>query len=192
MYIADHMNKMRFEVANMPAGKVNGYLPMSWLKDHNPDINWEKGSLKWRSEYCKAHCLRKERRLEFITEEELLAEDPDNIFVMGMALYTDEDGEDIKIKILPEYRDYADIFSQEKMNALPEHSKYDHSIDLIPEAKLPDGPIYPLSKKELHALWDYIREMEDHGKIRRSSGPIGAPILFVPKHDGTLRLCVEY
>jgi len=192
MYIGDHMNKMRFEVADMPAGKVNGYLPMSWLKDHNPDINWEKGSLKWRSEYCKAPCLRKERRLEFITEEELVAEDLDNIFVMGMALYTDEDGEDIKIKILPECRDHADIFSQGKINALPEHSKYDHRIDLIPEAKLPDGPIYPLSKKELDTHWDYIREMEDHGKIRRSSSPIGAPILFVPKPDGRLRLCVDY
>jgi len=46
MYIGDHMNKMRFEVADMPAGKVNGYLPMSWLKDNNPAINWEKDSLK--------------------------------------------------------------------------------------------------------------------------------------------------
>jgi len=192
MYIGDHMNKIRFEVVDMPAGKVNDYLPMSWLKDHNPDINWGKGSLKWRSEYCKAHCLRKERCLEFITEEELLAEDPDTIFVMGMALYTDEDGEEIKIKILPEYRDYADIFSQEKINALPEHSKYDHRIDLIPEAKLQDGPIYPLSKKELDALWDYMREMEDHGKIRRSSSPIGVPILFVPKPDRTLRLYINY
>ena len=63
---------------------------------------------------------------------------------------------------------------------------------MIPEAKLPDGPIYPLSKKELDALWDNIREMEDHGKIRRSSSPIGAPILFVPKPNGTLRLCVDY
>jgi len=164
----------------------------SWLKDHKPDINWEKGSLKWRSEYFKAHCLRKERRLEFIAEEEVLAEDTDNIFVMGRALYTNEDGKDIKIKILPEYRDYADIFSQEKINALPEHSKYDHRIDLIPEAKLPDGPIYPFSKKELDALWHYIRQMEDHGKIRRSSSPIGAPILFVPKPDGTRQLCVDY
>jgi len=34
--------------------------------------------------------------------------------------------------------------------------------------------------------------MEDHGKIRRSSSPLGAPILFVPKADGTLRLCVDY
>jgi len=111
MYTGDHVNKMRFEVADMPAGTVNGYMPMSWLKDHNPDIKWEKGSLKWRSEYCKAHCLRKERRLELITEAELLAEGTDNIFVMGMALYTDEDSEFIKIKIFPEYRDYADIFS---------------------------------------------------------------------------------
>ena len=63
---------------------------------------------------------------------------------------------------------------------------------MIPEAKIPDGPIYPLSKKELDALWDYIREMEDHGKIRRSSSPISALILFVPKLDGTLRLCVDY
>jgi len=118
-----------------------------------------------------------------ITEEELLAEVPDNIFVMVMVHYTDEDGEDIKIKILPEYRHYADIFSQEKMNGLPEHSKYDHHIEVIAEAKLPDGPIYPLSKKELNAVWDYIREIEDHGKIRRYSSPIGAPILFVPKPD---------
>jgi len=186
------MNKMRFEVADMPAGQMNGDLPMSWLKDHNPDINWEKSSLKWRSEYCKAHCLRKERRLEFITEEELLAEDPDNICVMEMALYTDEDGDDIKLKILPQYQDYADIFSQERINALPEHTKYDHRVDLVPDPKLPDGPIYPLSKKELYALWDYIKEMEDHAKIRRSSSPIGAPMLFVPKPDGRLRLCVDY
>jgi len=29
MYIGDHVNKMRFEVADIAAGKVNGRLPMS-------------------------------------------------------------------------------------------------------------------------------------------------------------------
>jgi len=72
------------------------------------------------------------------------------------------------------------------------HIRLPTRVDLVPDAKLPDGPIYPLSKKELDALWDYIKEMEDHGKIRRSSLPIGAPILFVPKPDGTLQLCVDY
>jgi len=84
------------------------------------------------------------------------------------------------------------LFSQEKINSLPEDSKYHSRIDLIPEAKLSDGPIYPLSTKELDMLWDHIREMEDHGKIRRSSSPIGTLILFVPKPDGTLRLSVDY
>jgi len=92
MYIGDHMNRMRFEVLDMLAGKVNDFLPISLLKDHNPDINWERGTLKWRSDYCKAYCLRKEKRLECITGEELFAEDQDNIFVMGMALNTIEDG----------------------------------------------------------------------------------------------------
>jgi len=57
MSIGDQTNKIRFELADMPSGHVEGYLPMAWLKDHNPDINWERGSLKWRSDYCKTHCL---------------------------------------------------------------------------------------------------------------------------------------
>ena len=104
-----------------------------------------------------------------------------------MALYTDEDADDMKVKILPQYQDYADICSQERINALPKHTNYDDRVDLVHDPKLPDGPIYPLSKKELDALWDYIEEIEDHGKIRRSSSPIGALILFVPKPDGTVR-----
>ena len=63
---------------------------------------------------------------------------------------------------------------------------------MIPEARLPDRPIYPLSKKELDTVWDYIRKMEDHGKIRRSSSLIEAPIFFVPKADRKLWLCVDY
>jgi len=111
---------------------------------------------------------------------------------MGMALYTDEDGNDIEVKILPEYQDYADILSQERINALPEHTQYDDLIDQIPDAKLSDQSIYPLSNKESDALGDDIREMEDHGKISRSFSWIGAPILFVPKPDGTLWLFVDY
>jgi len=111
---------------------------------------------------------------------------------MGMALHTDEDSEDIKVKILPKYQYYADIFSQEKINALPEYTKYNHYIDLIPDVKLPDRPIYPLFKKELDTLRNYIREIEDNGKIRKSSSLIGVSILFVLKPDGILQLCVDY
>ena len=84
---------------------------MAWLKDHNTDINWERGSLNWRSDYCKTYCLWSKSRIEFITRKELLADDPNNMFVYGMRLWTGEDAEDISLKLLPEYQDYTDIFS---------------------------------------------------------------------------------
>ena len=135
--IGDHTNKLRFELADMALGHLDGYMPMAWLKDHNPDINWERGSLKWRSDYCKTHCLRSKSRIGFITCEELLSEDPNNMFVCGMRHWTGEDREDRSLKPLPEYQDYPDIFSEEKINVLPKHNEYDHRIDLVPGSDLP-------------------------------------------------------
>ena len=79
MKVGDQINEMSFKLADMPDTKVNGYLPMSWLKDYNPDINREKRSLRWRLNYNKTLCLMAKRRLVFITSEELLDEDVNNI-----------------------------------------------------------------------------------------------------------------
>jgi len=114
------------------------------------------------------------------------------MFVCGMRLWTGEDGEHISLKLLPEYQHDADIFSEEKINVLPKHTEYDHRIDLVPGSDLPKNLIYPLTVRELQVLKEYINEMEQSVKIWRSSSPIGAPILFVPKPDETLRLCVDY
>ena len=38
----------------------------------------------------------------------------------------------------------------------------------------------------------YIKENLEKGFIRKSTSPAGAPILFVKKKDGSLRLCVDY
>jgi hypothetical protein len=49
-----------------------------------------------------------------------------------------------------------------------------------------------LSEPELVALRTYIDENLANGFIRHSKSPAGAPILFVKKKDGSLRLCVDY
>jgi hypothetical protein len=75
---------------------------------------------------------------------------------------------------------------------LPDHTEYDHRIELVKGVNPPFGPIYPLSENELQALREYLRKELAAGKIRRSKSPAGAPIIFVPKPNGSMRLCVDY
>jgi len=49
-----------------------------------------------------------------------------------------------------------------------------------------------MSTKELQTLREYINDALGKGWIRYSTSPAGAPTLFVPKKDGSLRLCVDY
>ena len=37
-----------------------------------------------------------------------------------------------------------------------------------------------------------LEELAEKGYIRNSTSPWGAPVLFVKKHDGSLRLCIDY
>ncbi|KNG45587.1 gag/polymerase/env polyprotein [Stemphylium lycopersici] len=48
--------------------------------------------------------------------------------------------------------------------------------------------IYNLSGRELEILREYLAAAQEKGWIRPSKSPVGAPILFVPKSDGTMRL----
>ena len=49
-----------------------------------------------------------------------------------------------------------------------------------------------MAPKELKELQLQLQELLDKGFIRPSSSPWGAPILFVKKKDGSLRLCIDY
>ena len=47
----------------------------------------------------------------------------------------------------------------------------------------------PIELKELNIQ---LQELQSKGYIRPSTSPWGAPVLFVKKKDGSLRLCVDY
>lgn len=95
-------------------------------------------------------------------------------------------------RIYPELQKFQDVLATEKSGILPSRKMTDHSIDLVPDGSPPYGPIYPLSQTELQALREYLDENLALGRIRPSKSPADAPILFVPKKDGGLRLCVDY
>ncbi len=94
---------------------------------------------------------------------------------------------------LPEkYKDFVDVFEKINADQFLAHSPYDCPIDLEEGHSPPFGPIYGLSEPELQALRDYFTENLAKGFIQHSKSPADAPILFIKKKDGSLRLCVDY
>ena len=88
---------------------------------------------------------------------------------------------------------YEDVFSARNAATLaPNRPGVDLAIELQEGKEPPFGPLYPLSRAELEELRRYLEENLKKGFIRFSKSPAGAPILFVPKKDGSLRLCVDY
>ena len=85
-----------------------------------------------------------------------------------------------------------DVFSTVNARKLAPHRDIDLAIDLQLGKEPPYGPIYPLLPRELAALKEFLEENLAKGFIQESKSPIGTPILFVPKKDGSLRLCVDY
>jgi len=92
-----------------------------------------------------------------------------------------------------EFWQFLGIMGKEATDTLPRYRPYDCKIDLQEGSSVPWGPIYPLSEEELRTLREWLKEMEQTGKIKPSTSPAGSPILFVSKpHGRGLRLCVDY
>ncbi|GMI69883.1 hypothetical protein HRI_000657600 [Hibiscus trionum] len=49
-----------------------------------------------------------------------------------------------------------------------------------------------MAPKELKELKSQLQELLDRGFIRPSSSLCGAPVLFVKKKDGNMRMCIDY
>lgn len=98
----------------------------------------------------------------------------------------------LKDKIPSEYHDFMNLFLKKGAEQLPPHRYVDHEIPLVPDARPPFGPLYSMSTKELQVLKDYLDENLSKGFIRASSSSAAAPVLFVRKADGSIRVCVDY
>ncbi|GKA38575.1 reverse transcriptase domain-containing protein [Tanacetum coccineum] len=65
-------------------------------------------------------------------------------------------------------------------------------IDLVPGATPIAKSPYRLAPSEMQELSGQLQELQDKGFIRPSYSPWGAPVLFVKKKDGSLRMCIDY
>jgi hypothetical protein len=91
----------------------------------------------------------------------------------------------------PTLREYRDVFLEE-VPGLRLRRDIDFSIELAPGAVPVSRTPYRMSTPELVEIKLQLKEMMDKGYIRPNMSPWGAPVLFVKKKDGTLRLCIDY
>jgi hypothetical protein len=87
--------------------------------------------------------------------------------------------------------EFPDVFPEEFLG-MPPDSDIKFVIMLKPGTASICRTPYRMTTLELAKLKEHIKKLLEKGFIRPSSSPWGAPMNFVPKKDGTQRLCVDY
>uniref|UniRef100_A0A3B3I5Q0 Ty3 transposon capsid-like protein domain-containing protein n=1 Tax=Oryzias latipes TaxID=8090 RepID=A0A3B3I5Q0_ORYLA len=169
-FSGNHHETLQFYVFQATSCQI--ILGRPWLCLHNPHIDWQSNCILSWSPYCHSTCLRS--ALPDLQTTSLPPNPPD---ISGVP---------------PMYHDLAAVFIKQKASVLPSHRPYDIAIDLLPGANLPSSRLFSLSKPELRAMEQYIKESLAAGIIRPSSSPLAAGFFFVEKKDKTLHPCIDY
>ena len=88
--------------------------------------------------------------------------------------------------------EFQDVFATELPKGSSSRQGCVRTILLEPDAVPPFKPIYRLSPKERQKVERQLAELLEKGLIEPSLSPYGAPILFVAKKDGLLRMVIDY
>ncbi|KAK9902948.1 hypothetical protein M0R45_001398 [Rubus argutus] len=108
----------------------------------------------------------------------------------GILNHLETKSSDLLLNQIPIVNSFEDVF--EKITQLPPKREIEFSIDLEPGARPISVTPYRMAPKELKELQTQIKELLSLGFIRPSASSWGAPVLFVKKKDGSLRLCIDY
>nr|GFD31617.1 putative reverse transcriptase domain, aspartic peptidase domain protein [Tanacetum cinerariifolium] len=91
----------------------------------------------------------------------------------------------------PIVSEFSDVFPDE-LPGIPPVREVEFNIELIPGAEPISKNPYRMAPIELKELKDQLQELLERSCIRPSVSPWGAPVLFVKKKDGSMRLCIDY
>ena len=87
---------------------------------------------------------------------------------------------------------FTDVILAGLLKKLPPRQEVDHCIELVEGERPPTMALYCKELSELEELWKQLKKFLDAGYVRLSKSPFDASILFQYKHNGLLRMCVDY
>ncbi|XP_075497662.1 uncharacterized protein LOC142534817 [Primulina tabacum] len=107
------------------------------------------------------------------------------------AVDVTEKKKEVGIEEIPIVAEFADVFPDE-IPGFPPAREVEFGIELMPDTSPISRTPYRMAPAELRELKAQLQDLLDKGYIRPSVSPWGAPVLFVRKKDGTMRLCIDY
>ncbi|GBG74386.1 hypothetical protein CBR_g18797 [Chara braunii] len=134
-----------------------------------------------------AHCCLSAPAFARLVKKEKLEEQVFVAYVRPVTEPMEEKSMDPAIaKLLEEFKD----LTEPPTGTVPRPIQ--HRIEIKPGSRTPKGVVYRMSPRELEELRKQLDELLEKGWIRPSSSPFRAPVLFVPKKEGELRMCIDY
>ncbi|CAL9004569.1 unnamed protein product [Prunus brigantina] len=97
----------------------------------------------------------------------------------------------LNLEDIPVVSEFPDVFPDD-LPGLPPEREIEFTIKLLPGTNPIYLTPYRMAPAELRELKTQLQELVDMGFIRPSVSPWAAPVLFVRKKDGTMRLCIDY
>ncbi|KAA3487955.1 DNA/RNA polymerases superfamily protein [Gossypium australe] len=108
-----------------------------------------------------------------------------------LAYVLDTKVSELKILSVPVVCEFPDVFPKE-LPSLPPVREVELSIDLVTRTTPISIAPYGMAPTELKELKAQLQELMYRGFARPNFSPWGAPILFIKKKYGSLRLCIDY
>ncbi|KAI3806720.1 hypothetical protein L1987_22634 [Smallanthus sonchifolius] len=96
-----------------------------------------------------------------------------------------------ELKKVPVVCNFPEVFPED-LPGLPPDLEIEFQIDLLPRAEPVSKAPYRLAPSKMKELMSQLEELTEKGFIRPSISPWGAPVLFVKKKDGSMRMCINY
>jgi hypothetical protein len=156
---------------------IDVILGMDWLSKNNGLIDYAKKAVRLTPSNGK--------ELEYVADNLVTNKAASN----SMALLNHLDAAStLDIRSVSKF---SEVFLEELLG-MPSDREIQFVIELVPGTAPIFKRPYRMVANQLAKLKEQLQELLDKGYIHPSASPWGAPVIFIPKKDGTQRMCMDY
>jgi hypothetical protein len=142
---------------------------MDWLSNHNGLINCAKKAVRLTPSSVK--------EVEYVAKNLVIEKASSNRIVLNHL-------DTVSTLDIRTVFEFLDVFPEE-LPGMPLDCEIEFVIELVPGTTPIFKRPYRMAANQLAKLKEQLQELLDKGHIRPKKSPWGAPVIFVPKKDGT-------